>query len=149
MDIAEILASSGADLTGSIPGSQTPQELGKNEFMTLLVTQLQNQDPFEPVENTEFITQLAQFSTLEQAEQTTENLGQLANYQQSTFQLISLTEGANLIGKEVTYYNPDLDKNLKGIVESLDVVDSNVTLRIGGYVVPLGYVVQVAESTGE
>ncbi|MHC4944469.1 MAG: flagellar hook assembly protein FlgD [Planctomycetota bacterium] len=149
MDISEILAASGAGITENVPGSRNPQELGKNEFMTLLVTQLQNQDPFEPVENTDFITQLAQFSTLEQAEQTTENLGLLADYQQSTFQLISLTEGANLIGKEVTYYNPELDQNMKGVVESLDVVDSSVTLRIGGYVVPLGYVLQVAESTGE
>jgi len=124
-------------------------ELGRDDFITLLVTQLKNQDPFEPVENTEFVSQLAQFSTLEQAQSTTENLELLAQYELQTFQLISLTEGSNLIGKDVTYYNPDLNTHTTGKVESLDVVDGTVTLRIGGYVVPLGYVVQVMESNQE
>ena len=42
--------------------------LGKDAFMTLLVTQMQNQDPLNPSTDTEFIGQLAQFSSLEQME---------------------------------------------------------------------------------
>src|SRR6056297_2956203 len=41
-------------------------ELGKNEFLQLLVAQLQNQDPINPMEGTEFATQLAQFNSVEQ-----------------------------------------------------------------------------------
>lgn len=148
MDIAELMsATSGANTTDQIIND--PSKMGKNEFVTLLVTQLQHQDPFEPVENTEFISQLAQFSALEQAESTAQNMELLTQYQQQTFQLISLTEGSNLIGKDVTYYDPNFDTHTSGKVESLDVVDGQVTLRIGGFVVPLGYVVQVMESEQE
>ena len=47
--------------TSAKPGG----ELGQDQFMTLLVTQLKNQDPLQPEANSEFIAQLATFSSLE------------------------------------------------------------------------------------
>ena len=53
-----------APSTGNI--ANTDNNLGKDAFLNLLVTQLQYQDPLEPASDTEYIAQMAQFSTLEQ-----------------------------------------------------------------------------------
>lgn len=57
---------------------RTPKnELGKDEFLKLLVTQLRYQDPMSPMENEDFIAQMAQFSALEQSQNMSGNLAQV------------------------------------------------------------------------
>ncbi len=73
------------------------QELGKDEFLKLLVTQLQNQDPMEPMSNTEFVAQLAQFSNVEQLVAVNEGINMLGVQQMS----MSNAQAASLIGREV------------------------------------------------
>ena len=53
--------------------------MGRNAFLNLLVTQLQNQDPTQPKADGEFLAQLAQFSTLEQLQQMNKKLDALAD----------------------------------------------------------------------
>ncbi len=58
--------------------NRTPKnELGKDEFLQLLVTQLRYQDPMSPMENEDFIAQMAQFSALEQSQNMSGNLAQV------------------------------------------------------------------------
>ena len=55
--------------TASLTESLKDQDLGRDAFLKLLVTQLQNQDPLDPVKNEDFVAQLSQFSSLEQLQQ--------------------------------------------------------------------------------
>ncbi|CAB1059717.1 Flagellar basal-body rod modification protein FlgD [Olavius sp. associated proteobacterium Delta 1] len=72
--------------------------MGKDDFLNLLITQLQNQDPLKPTDSTEFTAQLAQFSSLEQLGNVNDNLAELKNFQAS----INNSQAVSLIGKTVT-----------------------------------------------
>jgi flagellar basal-body rod modification protein FlgD len=69
-------------------------QLGKQEFLKLLIAQLRNQDPMKPMEDREFITQLAQFSSLE-------SMQSLEAHFQVSFGVQLLAQTAGFIGKQV------------------------------------------------
>jgi flagellar basal-body rod modification protein FlgD len=69
-------AAGGIDPTAS-PTRTVTNALGRDAFLSLLVTQLQHQDPLEPQANGEFIAQLAQFSSLENLEQISQDIAAL------------------------------------------------------------------------
>jgi len=73
------------------------EELGQDEFLTLMLTQLKHQDPFQPMENGEFIGQLAQFSTVSGIEQMQVALEDLSG----SFVSNQTLEATRLVGKEV------------------------------------------------
>ena len=71
--------------------------LDRDDFMTLFITQMQHQDPLEPMDSTDMASQLAQFSNMEATMKMSDNLEKLLGYQVSQNNLQLLT----LIGKEV------------------------------------------------
>ena len=75
--------------------------LGKDDFLRLLTVQLQHQDPLSPVENEDFIAQLAQFSSLEQLESINSNLQDGIDLDLILTQVLNNTAAAGLIGKTV------------------------------------------------
>lgn len=92
--VSEVSSSTGSSQLAAITGSST---LGKEDFLTLLVAQLQNQDPLNPSDPTEFTAQLAQYSSLEQLMSVNDNIESLASSSRSQQQLSAL----GLIGREV------------------------------------------------
>ena len=77
--------------------SSTNKELGKNEFLNLLVAQLNNQNPLEPQGNGEFIAQLAQFSQVEGIEKLNTSMGSLLSGYQSSQAL----QASSMVGRKV------------------------------------------------
>jgi flagellar basal-body rod modification protein FlgD len=90
---------------GSGTNPATGQIMGKDDFMQLLVTQLQHQDPLNPTDSTEFTAQLAQFSSLEQLGNINTNLEDLQLYQAS----INNAQAVSFIGKEISAHGDTIE----------------------------------------
>jgi flagellar basal-body rod modification protein FlgD len=133
-DVASVTATAAA--SGAQATNAAEQTLDKDAFLRLLITQIRYQDPLSPMEDREFIAQLAQFSTLEQMQQM--NTGFAA------FQLMSLTTQAlALVGRQVTAQVPGETEPLTGTVEAVTFAQGRPLLLMGEREIELGYVTQV------
>jgi flagellar basal-body rod modification protein FlgD len=97
----------------------------KTEFLSLLVTQLKNQDPNNPVDQTQMLAQLAQFSSLEQMQSLNTTMTASAS-------ISNLSQSASLIGKTVTLTDPKTGATTNGVVGSVNVVNGNAQINVGG-----------------
>lgn len=140
MDIAGI-TSGGAGFGGG--SSLASQELGKDAFMQLLVSQMQNQDPINPQSNEDFIAQLAQFSSLEQMENLNGSLEQMAAVSESNALINQLSAASNLIGQNVDYFDPETGELMSGDVESVRIEDAVAFLNINGESIALSYLTEI------
>ncbi len=90
------VAGNDVSASGSVD-SEIKKTLGQEDFMRLLVTQLQYQDPLKPMENTEFISQMSQFSSLDQLYSINSGLQSLTAIQGD----INSKQAVSFLGKEV------------------------------------------------
>ena len=100
------------------------QAMGRDEFLKLLLVQLANQDPTAPVEDREFIAQLAQFSSLEQMTNMASDFARLARMVQSS-------EAATALGRSVEIL--DGDRVVQGSVQAVSREDNPRVLVQGIY----------------
>ncbi|MGE7760659.1 flagellar hook assembly protein FlgD [Peribacillus sp. NPDC097895] len=98
----------------------TGDSLGKDDFLKLLLTQLQNQDPSSPMDNTEFIAQMATFSSLEQMMNMGAQLEKIIGNNQQN----SLMNYNSFVGKEVTWHKLNEGDDDLAIEEGTGVVKS-------------------------
>lgn len=117
--------------------SKQTGELGKDEFLRLLVTQLQYQDPLKPMDDKEFIGQMAQFSALEQMQ----NLN-------ASF---SVTKALNLVGKYAVgkLVVDDKEEEVAGEVQSIKVAGSKSYAVINGQEILVDDILEVKNQLNE
>lgn len=140
------VTSTGSTSSATQPATQQPSAmsgLGEDAFMQLLLAQLQNQDPLKPMEDKDFIAQLAQFNSLNQMtsiKTTLESMFDLMSDSMMDGQTIS--EGSALIGKNVSGYN-EYGNLINGMVSGLHIVGEQVVLDVEGQTLPLDLVESV------
>jgi flagellar basal-body rod modification protein FlgD len=110
----------------TLPGSSKP--LNQNDFLKLLVTQIQYQDPLNPKSDTDMAAQMAQFTSLQQSTQMSSSL--------------SLLQANSLVGDQVTL-QVDSQHQTSGIVTGVDVSSGTPQVTVGGQSYDLKQVVSV------
>lgn len=113
--------------------------LGKDDFLRILVTQMQNQDPMQPMQDKDFIAQMAQFSSVEQLVNMSDQLTALRQ---------NLGMASSMIGKTVQWYDYDDSGNMiqqSGKVDSIVIKDKAQYARVGNTDISLDNIVSIAD----
>ena len=128
--------------SGTAATDATTSTLDKDDFLELLIAQLTNQDPMDPLSDTDFIAQMAQFSTLEQITNLNTNVEDLASVSKGT--------AVSYIGRTITYTTETTDESgtsttteAEAVVTSVRFGDDGIFLEYNGGEVALGNVLSV------
>jgi len=125
----------------AVSGIGTASDL-QMDYMKLLITQLQNQNPLEPLNNNEMASQLAQFSSLQQLESMNSTFAQVLDIANHTY-------ANSLIGKEVSFLGETAAGTidiLRGVVEQVYKEKGENFLIVGDYVLGLEDIISVKNS---
>jgi len=114
--------------TGTGTATRTPKkELGKNDFLLLLTKQLQNQDPMKPMDNMEFVNQMASFSTLEQITNLSKNIEAVMGIQSENYKV----QAMGLLGKTVQAQLATQPEPVIGVASRVKFVDGEAVFTVG------------------
>lgn len=129
-DVSRV-TNNGTPIVDSVSSSMANQDM----FLKLLVAQMTNQDPFSSnLDPTQYVTQLAQFTQLEQMQQFNSNLGALSLVNNGILVNSAVSTATTMIGKEAEFYsiepNAKPTDTIKGEVKSVYVEDGCVFLEL-------------------
>ena len=116
------VSSIGSDVNAALSQTDTTnsaESLDYDSFLRLFVAQLENQAPLNPVEGTEYTTQLAQFSSLEQSISTNEKLDGLISQ-------MSLSQAGTLIGRTAS----NADGSISGVIDTVTILSDGTTANL-------------------
>ncbi|MCM3409090.1 flagellar hook assembly protein FlgD [Metabacillus litoralis] len=102
--------------------------LGKDEFLKILMTQLQNQDPLNPMEDKEFISQMANFSSLEQITNMNSLMQKFLDTQKTTDSILKYSE---MIGKSIEWSDSGAEEAVQtGVVKAIKQKNNSIILEL-------------------
>jgi flagellar basal-body rod modification protein FlgD len=117
------------------PVRKPKQDMDGDVFMSLLITQLQNQDPSSPMDTGQMIQQTTQLAMMEK-------MNELAVTSGENFSLQMRVAAASLVGQQVTYVNA-AGETITGIADSVSYAGAVPTISIGGKNIPLDVIASV------
>ncbi len=119
--------------SSSASSTSTNNTMDQNSFMKLLIAQMQNQDPMSPMDGTQFASQLAQFSSLQQLQNLNTSMTQSINANYALTQSINNTLSSTLIGKDVKIGGGNIQDNGQSSIQlgyTLPSAASSVSITI-------------------
>lgn len=136
----------------AVPGAAIAgDDLSKDAFLQLLVLQMQHQDPLDPVDNTEMIAQLAQFSSLEQMTNLNASFGQMLqsfDYLSGNIDQLNFISAQGMLGNYVEGIQNN-GTRIQGTVEAIQLEGSIVVLTVDGQLLPMSGVLAIAPTAPE
>jgi flagellar basal-body rod modification protein FlgD len=137
--MATITPASSSQQSSQTAGANAPlRGLDLDHFLKLMITELQNQDPLNPLDNAQILQQISQIREIEASSQMQETLESVLLGQ-------NLANASGLIHKRVTALD-DSGEEIEGTVERVSLAEGQVSLNVGGRQVALG---NVREIVGE
>lgn len=119
MQVSSTNAVTNSSSTSTAKTSASTASLAYDQFLTLLVTEMKNQDPTKPMDPTQTVSQLATFSSVEQAIKTNTTLSSILTSS-------SLSQAGSFIGRTIT----SADRSVTGVVASVTINDSGQTATL-------------------
>jgi len=123
---SEAYSSLGLAGTEQAPQNTESSDVNKQDFLLLLMAQLQHQDPMEPLSNEDFLAQLAQFNSME-------TMQQMGSDIQSLLKSNTMSRAGSLIGRVVTGFDKYSGEVVEGIAVKASINEDEVTMHVERY----------------
>lgn len=129
------ISSSASSGTSSSVTSDTLNNVTPNDFLKLLLTELQNQDPLDPMKSSDMVQQVSQIKAIQSNQQLTETLTSMQLQQE-------LVAASTMLQKSITGLTDDGEK-ITGVVDRVSIDDTGVKLNIGEQSISLKNIAEV------
>jgi flagellar basal-body rod modification protein FlgD len=136
--ISQVMAQTASAIQTATASSTGTNSLNESDFMVMLVAQLKNQNPMEPMDDKALMGQVTQLNSLHELQAISAQLKTLATSSQTSY-------AASLIGKQVKTYKTG-EEPVEGQVTAMEIIDGDVILTIGDKTALLSSVTEVKEA---